>query len=101
MKSKLADGHVVVWMIMLCQDPDGALPEPCKPSHYPVYPGLPYGQYSHVEPVVGILSDQPLNNTEWYEDDYIVHYTDSDPHAYYRSMQSLPDDLDFRGNCAV
>jgi len=87
-KEKLVVGHAVVWMIML------------KGGHFPVYPGVPYGQYSHVEPVVGIMSDRPLNDTEWYDDDYLVHYTDADQHAYYRSMKSLPDDTTLKGNCA-
>mmetsp|Transcript_123717 Transcript_123717/g.309220 ORF Transcript_123717/g.309220 Transcript_123717/m.309220 type:complete len:365 (-) Transcript_123717:87-1181(-) len=87
-KEKLVAGHAVVWMIMLTG------------GHFPVYPGVPYGQYSHVEPVVGILSDRPLNDTEWYDDDYLVHYTDADQHTYYRSMKSLPDDTTLKGNCA-
>eukprot|EP00747_Dinoflagellata_sp_TGD_P180888 gnl/TRDRNA2_/TRDRNA2_34094_c0_seq1.p1 gnl/TRDRNA2_/TRDRNA2_34094_c0~~gnl/TRDRNA2_/TRDRNA2_34094_c0_seq1.p1 ORF type:complete len:359 (+),score=13.58 gnl/TRDRNA2_/TRDRNA2_34094_c0_seq1:87-1163(+) len=87
-KEKLVAGHAIVWMIML------------KGGQYPVYPHLPYGFYSHVEPVVGILSDHPLNDTQWYDDDYIVHYTDADTETYYRSMASLPDDTTFSGNCA-
>lgn len=88
-KSKLVAGHGVVWMIML------------KGGQYPVYPSLaPYGQYSHIEPVVGIMSDHPLNDSQVYDDDYIAHFTDADMHTYYRSMKSLPDDVDFSGNCA-
>ena len=45
-------------------------------AHYPVYPGLPYGLYSHVEPVVGILSDHPLTDENFYDDDVVLHYTD-------------------------
>jgi len=87
-KEKLIAGHAIVWMIML------------KGGHFPTYPGLPYGQYSHVEPVVGIMSDRPLSDTKWYDDDVLVHYTDADEHAYYRSMDSLPDDTTLKGNCA-
>jgi hypothetical protein len=87
-KGKLSAGHGVVWMIML------------QGSHFPVYPDLPYGQYSHIEPVVGILSDRPLNDSNWYDDDVIVHYTDADEHTYYRTMESLPDDTNLQGNCA-
>ena len=46
-------------------------------AHYPVYPGLPFGLYSHVEPVVGILSDHPLTDENFYDDDVVVHYTDA------------------------
>jgi len=87
-KRQLVAGHGVVWMIML------------KGGHYPVYPDVPFGFYSHVEPVVGILSDHDLTDDQWYDDDYIVHYTDASVHTYYRSMKSLPDDTTFKGNCA-
>lgn len=88
-KSKLVAGHGVVWMIML------------QGGTFPVYPDLaPYGQYSHVEPVVGILSDHPLTDSEFYDDDVVVHYTDADEGTYYRTMKSLPDDTTLQGNCA-
>lgn len=84
-----APHHGIVWCTLL---------PPCRPE---VYPGLePYGQYSHVEPVVGILSDKPLSDGQWYDDDVVVHYTDADEHTYYRTMKSLPDDTDLQGSCA-
>jgi hypothetical protein len=87
-KSKLVAGHAVVWMIM---QPGEA---------YPVYPGLPKDSpYGHIEPVVGIMSDHPLDDTTLYEDDVVVHYTDADTHTYYRTMESLPDNVNYTGNC--
>jgi hypothetical protein len=91
-KQSLVAGNVVVWMIM--QPGEG----------YPVYPALPnYSYYGHIEPVVGILSDHPLNDTQFYDDDYIVHFTDADSHPYYRSMASLPETAERcqmgEGNC--
>lgn len=87
-KQKLAAGSVIAWMIML------------QGERYPVYPSLPKNNYyAHVEPVVGIMSDHPLNDTEWYPDDYVVHFTDADMHPYYRSMESLPDNTNYTGNC--
>lgn len=77
-KKQLVAGHTMVWMIMLTG------------GHYPVYKGLPYGLYSHVEPVVGILSDHPLTDETVYDDDVVVHYTDADTNTYYRTMASLP-----------
>lgn len=88
-KAKIVAGHGVVWMIM-------------QPGEqYPVYPDLPKNssQYGHIEPVMGILSDHPLNDTALYDDDYVVHFTDADAHPYYRSMQSLPDNTKYTGNC--
>eukprot|EP00933_Yihiella_yeosuensis_P080173 TRINITY_DN93582_c0_g1_i1.p1 TRINITY_DN93582_c0_g1~~TRINITY_DN93582_c0_g1_i1.p1 ORF type:complete len:369 (+),score=66.09 TRINITY_DN93582_c0_g1_i1:100-1206(+) len=87
-KAQLVARNAVVWMIML------------RGGHFPVYPNMPYGQYSHVEPVVGLMSSRPLNDTEFYDDDVIAHYTDADEHTYYRRMDSLPDDTDLQGNCA-
>jgi len=91
-KQNLVAGNAVVWMIM--QPGEG----------YPVYPSLPKNSYyGHIEPVVGILSDHPLNDTQWYDDDYIVHFTDADNHPYYRSMASLPETAancaEAKGNC--
>merc|ERR1712216_151485 len=73
-KQKLVAGHAIAWMIML------------PGEKYPVYPGLPknMSQYGHVEPVVGIMSDHPLNDTKFYDDDYIVHYTDANTNTFYR-----------------
>lgn len=88
-KAKIVAGHGVVWMIM-------------QPGErYPVYPTLPKNssQYGHIEPVMGILSDHALNDTALYDDDYVVHFTDADVHPYYRSMQSLPDNTQYTGNC--
>jgi len=78
MKNKLSAGHPLVQMIML---PSG---------HFPVYPGLPFGDYSHIEPIVGIMSDHPLTDEEFYDDDIIVHYNDNDDTTLYRNMSSLP-----------
>jgi len=86
-KKQLVAGHTMVWMIML------------SGGHYPVYKGLKYGLYSHVEPVVGILSDHPLTDEEFYDDDVVVHYTDADTNTYYRTMASLPGDYFLFARC--
>jgi hypothetical protein len=86
-KKQLVDGNTLVWMIML------------NGGHYPVCPGLPFGLYSHVEPVVGILSDHPLTDEEFYDDDVVVHFTDADTNIYYRTMQSLPGTYDYVAHC--
>merc|ERR1712194_1005601 len=87
-KSKIVAGHAVVWMIM---QPGEA---------YPAEPGLPKeSPYGHIEPVVGIMSDHPLNDTAWYDDDVVAHFNDADTHTYYRTMKSLPDNVNYTGNC--
>ena len=57
------------------------------------------GQCDHVEPMYGIFSNHPLNDTEVYDDDWIVHASDQDYMPYYRPMNSLEDDLSMQGNC--
>merc|ERR1719253_1399100 len=78
MKSELAAGNVVVMMIQ-------------KAGHrFPIY-GLPEpsGFYDHVVPFVGVMSDHDLSDEQFYDDDYILHYTDHSVYPYYRSMKSL------------
>jgi hypothetical protein len=87
MKQQLVAGNALVQMIML-------------PGHnYPVYPGLPYGTYSHIEPIVGILSDHPLTDEDFYDDDYIVHYNNAGTSPLYRSMSSLPGKIQLGVSC--
>ena len=87
-KKHLVAGNGIAWMIML------------QGGCYPVYPGLPYGFYSHVEPVYGIYSNHPLTaDGEWYDDDVLVHGTDADTHSYYRTFKSLPAGVNDR-NCS-
>ena len=63
-KKHLVAGNGIAWMIML------------EGGCYPVYPGLPYGFYSHVEPVYGIYSNHPFTEDgKWYDDDVLVHGT--------------------------
>jgi hypothetical protein len=87
-KKHLVQGNGIAWMIML------------QGGCYPVYPGLPYGIYSHVEPVYGIYSNHPFDdNGTWYPDDVLVHGTDADTHSYYRRFDSLPAGLNSH-NCS-
>jgi len=76
-KQQLAAGNAVVAMIMY------------PGRHYPVYAGLRYGLYSHIEPIVGILSDHPLTDQDFYDDDYTAHYNDAGTSTYYRRMDSM------------
>lgn len=69
---------------------------------FPVYPGLPYGFYSHVEPVVGIYTNRSFDDMDWYNDDVLVHSTGAwmnSIYRNYRTFESLPDNLNFTGNC--
>jgi len=49
--------------------------------------------------VVGILSDHPLSDENFYDDDVILHYTDADTNTYYRTMASLPGDYMVLSRC--
>lgn len=95
MKKHLAAGNPLVQMML---PGDGY---PC-PSWSPdcAYKDLPHkGAYSHIEPIVGIMSDKPLTDEDFYDDDYIVHYDDAGTRALYRSMSSLPGSYDSESHC--
>jgi hypothetical protein len=78
LKKQLVAGHVVAWMIMWSGE------------RYPIYNLTPpAGMYGHVEPVVGIQSNHPLNDTTVYDDDVAVHFTDAGVNAVHRPISSL------------
>jgi hypothetical protein len=79
LKKQLSAGHAVAWMIMW------------STQDYPIYNLTPpAGMYGHVEPVVGIMSNHPLNDTNVYDDDTVVHFTDGGVDAVHREMSTLP-----------
>jgi hypothetical protein len=79
LKQQLVAGHAVAWMIMW------------SGQTYPIYNlQPPAGMYGHVEPVIGIQSNHPLNDSAVYDDDVVVHYTDGGVKAVYRPISSLP-----------
>ena len=79
LKKQLASGYVVAWMIMW------------SGQRYPIY-GLtpPEGMYGHVEPVIGIQSNHPLNDSTVYDDDVVVHFTDGGVNTVHRPISTLP-----------
>ena len=79
LKKQLVAGHVVAWMIMWSH------------QEYPIYNlSPPEGMYGHVEPVIGIQSNHPLNDTTVYDDDVVVHYTDGGTNTVHRPISTLP-----------
>jgi len=79
LKAQLAAGNPVSWMIMW----DG--------QSYPIYDLTPpAGMYGHVEPVIGLQSNHPLDDTEVYDDDVVLHYTDNGLRTVTRAISSLP-----------
>ena len=81
-KQQLVQGYAVTWMILW------------SGQSYPIY-GLkaPAGMYGHVEPVIGIQSNHPLNDTTVYDDDVVVHFTDGGVNKVYRKISSLGGNL--------
>merc|ERR1740130_474348 len=60
---------------------------------YPIYDLTPpSGMYGHVEPVIGIQSSHPLNDTTVYEDDFVMHYTDGGVSTVHRAFSTLAGD---------
>ena len=46
--------------------------------------------YGHVEPVIGIQSNHPLNDTAIYDDDTVAHFTDGGVNTVHRRISTLP-----------
>eukprot|EP00658_Telonema_sp_P-2_P047433 TRINITY_DN3607_c0_g6_i2.p1 TRINITY_DN3607_c0_g6~~TRINITY_DN3607_c0_g6_i2.p1 ORF type:complete len:300 (+),score=56.83 TRINITY_DN3607_c0_g6_i2:267-1166(+) len=79
LKAHLAGGNAVAWMIMW------------SGQEYPIYNLTPpAGMYGHVEPVIGIQSSHPLNHTQVYDDDTVLHFTDGGVNTVHRRITSLP-----------
>ena len=78
LKKQLIDGNAVAWMILW------------SGQQYPIYDLTPpEGMYGHVEPVIGIQSNHPLNDTKVYDDDVVLHFTDGGVNTVHRVMSSL------------
>lgn len=79
LKKQLVEGHVVAWMIMW------------NGQTYPIYDlSPPAGMYGHIEPVIGIQSNHPLNDSTVYDDDIVLHFTDGGVSTVHRTISSLP-----------
>lgn len=89
LKKQLSAGHVVAWMIMW------------SGQKYPIYNLTPpAGMYGHVEPVIGIQSNHPLNDTNVYDDDVVLHFTDGGTNTVHRKIVSLPGKWNGVGHAA-
>lgn len=91
MKSHLAKGHAIVWLVMCKGDNPCPYPNACPNG----------GAFGHVEPVWGIFSNHSLDDPEIYPDDWIVHSSDQDLNPYYRPFHTLEDSTKMDGNCAT
>merc|ERR1711968_370912 len=81
LKKQLSSGYAVAWMILW------------SGQEYPIYNlKPPAGMYGHVEPVIGIQSNHPLNDTTVYDDDVALHYTDGGTQTVHRVISTLPGD---------
>lgn len=78
LKKQLAAGYPVTWMIMWSGE------------RFPIYDLTPpAGMYGHVEPVIGIQSSHPLNDTTVYDDDTVLHFTDGGLNTVHRRISTL------------
>ena len=83
LKRQLVQKRTVAWMIMW------------SGQAYPIYNlEPPAGMYGHVEPVIGIQSNHPLNDTTVYDDDVVLHFTDGGVETVHRGLTTLPCDWD-------
>eukprot|EP00037_Helgoeca_nana_P015251 m.142598 g.142598 ORF g.142598 m.142598 type:complete len:369 (-) comp22933_c0_seq1:61-1167(-) len=90
MKAHLVKGHPVVWLVMTKGEDACPYAGACPDG----------GAFSHIEPVWGIFSDHPLNDTTVYDDDWVLHSSDQDLQHYYRKFSSIVDTTAMDGNCA-
>ena len=90
LKSHLVKGEPIVWFPICKGD------EPFCPYKDACPNG---GVINHVEPMWGIFSNHPLDDTTVYEDDWILHASDQDQLPYYRPMSTLEDSPLMEGNC--
>ena len=70
--------------------PLGRVDDHVERSRLPNLRPPPAGMYGHVEPVIGIQSNHPLNDTTFYDDDVAVHFTDAGVSKVYRTISTLP-----------
>jgi len=91
LKKQLVAGFPVTWMIMWDKQP------------YPIYKLTPpAGMYGHVEPVIGIQSNHPLNDTTVYDDDVAMHFTDGGVNTVHKTISTLKGDwagVDQKADC--
>jgi len=81
LKKQLVAGYAVTWMILW------------SGQSYPIYQLTPpAGMYGHVEPVIGIQSNHPLDDTTVYSDDVVLHYTDAGTNTVHRPLSTLGGD---------
>lgn len=80
MKSHLARGHAIVWLVM------------CKGDDVCPYRGAcpNGGSFGHVEPVWGLFSNHPLDDPEVYDDDWVVHSSDQVRASLLITRRALP-----------
>lgn len=90
-KKHLLAGSPIVWFPM-CKGDHG---DGCYGGA-----GCPNGgNLDHVEPMYGIFSNHPLNDSAVYEDDWILHASDQDRQPYFRRLAQLDDSPAMDGNC--
>ena len=54
--------------------------------------------YAHVQPVIGIQSNHPLDKDEVYPDDAVLHYSGGDVQVHRRVISSLPGEWNGPGH---
>lgn len=89
-KSHLARGEPVMWAPMEKRGPHILYgPRGC--------PGN--GRFDHHEPIIGFGSNHDLADSNLYDDDWVVHFSDYDLQPCYRKMSTMEDSDSMDGNC--
>lgn len=87
MKKHLIAGSPLIWMVMF----DGS----SSPEADYTQDNKTNGIYGHIEPVVGITSNHPLDNEKVYDDDRFAYFDDASKTTYYAAATKVPGECNF------
>lgn len=89
MKKHLIAGNPLIWMIMFDGDsyPDAGYSMDNQTN----------GEYGHIEPVVGIMSNSPFTDETVHDDDVFAYFDDASKNTYYVSPKKIPGTCKFGG----
>lgn len=89
MKKQLVADNPIIWMVMFDSD--------SKPDDDYTMDNQTNGIYGHIEPVVGIMSNQPLSDGTVYDDDVFAYFDDASKSTHYATATNVPGTCQFSG----
>eukprot|EP00931_Biecheleriopsis_adriatica_P006721 TRINITY_DN108085_c0_g1_i1.p1 TRINITY_DN108085_c0_g1~~TRINITY_DN108085_c0_g1_i1.p1 ORF type:complete len:384 (+),score=50.81 TRINITY_DN108085_c0_g1_i1:61-1152(+) len=87
MKKHLVADNPVIWMVMFGGD---SYPDPGYTMD-----NQTNGVYGHIEPVVGIMSDNPLTDEAVHDDDIFAYFDDASKQTFYATASKVAGTCNF------